>query len=125
MERSDRQLAATFREMMALRAQMLEQGASPESCDVALARALRAAWPTRDVSEWPYWARVPRCIHCDGYGLVIRTVVNRLGCEVEEGTPCTCQEGRRYWPKPTNTEQDFTAAGKVATKPKGFSRWNG
>lgn len=121
---TDRQLAATFREAIKMWDAMRADGASLSACVRALETSLRAAWPQTPEREWPHWARVPRCIHCHGYGLVIRTVTNRLGCVVEEGTPCTCQQGARYQEKP-KAEADFTAAGKSAPKPKGFGRWNG
>jgi hypothetical protein len=124
MERTDWQLAETFREAMKMRAAMKAQGASEQSCTEAMARSLKAAWPWRPESEWPYFHRLPRCIHCDGYGLVIRTVINRLGCRVDEGTPCTCREGARYLEKP-KAEQDFTQAGKVSKPMTRMGRWNG
>lgn len=125
MERSDRHLAEAFKHAMQLRIEMREQGASEQDCRLAMEKILRANWPSPPESNWPYWARLPRCLHCNGYGLVIRVVVNRLGCTVEEGTPCSCQQGARYLDKP-KAEADFTAAGKTASaKPKGFTRWNG
>lgn len=125
MERTDRQLATAFRHAMQLRYEMKEQGSSERDCALAMEKILRANWPVPPEEEWPWHARLPRCMHCNGYGLVMRTVVNRLKCTVEEGTPCSCQQGARYLEKP-KAEADFTAAGKTASaKPKGFTRWNG
>jgi hypothetical protein len=124
MDRTDHQLAEAFRHAMQLRTEMREQGASERECSLAIEKILRANWPTPPESEWPYWARVPRCMHCNGYGLIIRSVVNRLKCTVDEGTPCTCHLGDRYREKP-KAEQDFTAAGKTTPVKKGFTRWNG
>ena len=125
MERTDRQISNAFKHAMNLRQQMREDGATEAECARALEKIIRANWPVTDEKDWPYFHRLPRCIKCDGYGLVIRTVTNRLGCVVEEGTPCTCQAGTRYLERP-KSEADFTAAGKTASaKPKGFSRWNG
>ena len=110
---------------MQMRREMLKDGSSPADADTAVAKILKANWPVRPpVQEWPYQYRIPRCVQCDGYGLVIRTVVNRLRCTVTEGTPCDCEAGKRYHDKPRQ-EEDFTAAGKATVKPKGFSRWNG
>ena len=125
MERTDHQLSEAFKMAIRLRHEMRENGASEAECTKAIENILRANWPVPPESEWPWHARLPRCMHCNGYGLVIRTVVNRLKCTVEEGTPCTCQAGARYLEKPKQ-EADFTAAGKTANaKPKGFTRWNG
>lgn len=124
MERSERMLAATFREAMKVYEAMRKDGSDHKTCAAALETSLRAAFPTPPWEEWPEQFRQPRCHRCDGYGLVLRDVVNRLGCRVTEGTPCTCWKGDRYknQPKP---EADFTEAGKATAKPKGFSRWNG
>lgn len=123
MERTDQQLSRAFKQAIQLRHEMRANGASEADCTRAIEKILRANWPVTSELDWPWHARLPRCIHCNGYGLVMRTVVNRLHCTVEEGTPCTCQQGARYLDKP-KAEADFTAAGKTA-KPKGFSRWNG
>lgn len=122
-EAVDRKLAGAFRMAMQMRAEMRADGATDEECRVALEKILRANWPTLTPErDWPYWARVPRCIHCDGYGLVIRRVMNRLRLMVDEATPCTCHLGARYIQKP-KSEQDFTEAGKTAKpKPQGFQR---
>jgi len=124
MERTDGQLSEAFRHAMQLRREMRERGATETECRTAVERILRANWPVPPEHEWPWHTRLPRCMHCNGYGLVIRTVVNRLKCTVEEGTPCTCQQGARYLDKP-KMDADFTAAGKAPAKPKGFTRWNG
>lgn len=123
-ELNDRQLAATFKAAIAMWEDMRKDGTPVRECAKALERSLRAAWPQTDEREWPHWARVPRCMHCNGYGLIIRTVTNRLGCVVDEGTPCSCHLGAKYHDKP-KAEADYTAAGKTAAKPKTFSRWNG
>lgn len=125
MERTDKQLSDAFRVAMQMRREMREQGATDRECHKAMENILRANWPVPPLEDWPWHARLPRCMHCDGYGLVIRTVVNRLKCTVEEGTPCSCRLGDKYRHRP-QAEADFTAAGKVANaKPRGFSRWNG
>lgn len=101
---------------------MRKAGESHETCAAMLEKSLRAAFPSPPWHEWPEKFRLPRCAKCDGYGLVLREVRNRLGCLVTEGTPCTCYRGTRYMETPKE-EADFTVAGKTPAK-KGFSRWN-
>lgn len=121
----DSVLVQTFRLAMDMRAEMRTQGATDTQVAAALEKTLRAALTAVPEAEWPYWARVPRCMHCDGYGLVMRRVENRLRLMVDEGTPCTCMAGAKFFPK-SPADADFTEAGKTA-KPqrKGFQRWNG
>ena len=105
---------------------MKAQGATPREMARALEQVIRANWPVLPESQWPYWARVPRCIHCNGYGLKLTTEIDRLGQTVEVGRPCTCQAGRKFEPQAPQAEQDFTKAGKTAKKPAGgFRRWDG
>jgi hypothetical protein len=115
-------LANAFKQAMTLREQMREDGATEAQCAVALEKIIRANWPIRPESEWPEQYRQPRCGACDGYGLVIKSVVNRLGVQVEEGTPCSCYAGLKFLDK-SKADQDFTQAGKTS-KPKGFTRWS-
>jgi hypothetical protein len=118
-------LADAFRIGMQMRAEMRAAGASEREMAAALERVIRANWPVKPESEWPYWARVPRCIYCNSYGLVMRSEVDRLGQYVEVGTPCTCQAGVRHMPA-SPAQQDYTQAGKTAKKPTGgFRRWDG
>lgn len=121
----DRVLADAFRIAMQMRAEMKAQGATPREMARALEQVIRANWPVLPESQWPYWARVPRCIHCNGYGLVLREEVGRLGQHVTVGTPCTCQAGVRHMPA-SPAQQDYTQAGKTAKKQMGgFRRWDG
>ncbi len=123
MARTDSQLVAAFKHAMQLRREMRESGSTPAECDRALEKILRANWPVPPVEEWPEKYLRPVCMACDGTGLMIRTVVNRLGITVDEGTPCRCWAGEKFKPKP-RTEADFTQAGKTPQKPKGFTRWS-
>ena len=123
-KRVDYMLAATFREAIKVWIAMRADKAPLRACVDALARSLKAAWPERvPYAEWPEQYRQPRCPQCDGYGLIIREVTNRLGCQVRDGTPCVCWAGDKFKPKAPSA-QDFTAAGKTAEK-KGFRRWDG
>jgi len=122
--RTDKQLSDAFRTAMQMRVEMREQGATDAECHKAMENILRANWPVPPLEDWPWHARLPRCMHCDGYGLISRTVENRLKCTVDEGTPCSCRSGDKFRNRPA-AETDFTAAGKMPAKPKGFSRWNG
>lgn len=124
MERTEKQLSDAFRIALKMHAEMRAGGATEAECRSARENILRANWPVPPFEEWPWHARLPRCVRCDGYGLVMLTVVNRLNCTVEEGTPCTCRAGDKFRNQPA-AEADFTAAGKGTAKPKGFSRWNG
>lgn len=123
----EKRLAAAFRQAMDFRRDLLANGSTTFEADAAVAKILRANWPAiPPEQEWPYKYRLPRCLYCDGYGLVIREVTNRLGCRVNEGTPCSCEQGARYREKPQGLDEDFIAAGKTPQKAqKGFSRWNG
>jgi len=120
---TERRLAAALRQGIQLAREMKAEGASDADRAEALERILRANWPeTPPEDAWPWWARVPRCVLCDGYGLIIRQEINRLGCLVEVGTPCTCPKGARHEAAPA-AAADFTAAGKTAKPSKGFSKW--
>lgn len=66
-------------------------------------------------SSWPAWFERGTCAYCDGCGLVIRTVTNRLRLEVSEGVPCRCPKGARFLP-PIPKDDDFTQAGKTPKK---------
>lgn len=122
-DQKDRQLAATFREGMQMWSAMRAEGASKASCVDFMAKCLREAWPEKvPWQEWPEQYRQPRCPHCDGYGLIVRESLNRLKCEVREGTPCKCYAGDKFHPRAA-ASQDFTAAGKTPEK-KGFTRWS-
>jgi len=123
ISRGDRVLANAFRTGMQLRAEMRQSGASESDCAKALERVIRANWPIVPESEWPYWARVPRCIKCDGYGWQRETVTDRLGQVVDVVEPCTCEKGRRYVAQ--QQAADFTQAGKTEKPKKGFQRWGG
>ncbi len=123
MDRTDSQLVEAFKHAMHLRREMRESGSTPAECDRALEKILRANWPVRLLEEWPEKYLRPVCLACDGTGLIIRTVVNRLGLTVDEGTPCRCIAGDKFLKKST-PDKDFTQAGKEPTKPKGFRRWN-
>ena len=120
----DRQLAKAFKVWLQMRVEMRASGATDAECTEALKRVLKANWSIPDVSEWPYHMRLPRCVKCDGYGLIITNVVDRLGQSVTQGEPCTCEKGRRFMPQ-KQAEQDFTQAGKVEKPKKGFQRWGG
>lgn len=122
--RGDRVLADAFRIAMQMRSEMRAAGATEREMAQALERVIRANWPVQPESQWPYWARVPRCMHCSGYGLALRTEVDRLGQTVEVGTPCTCQAGAKFQPRAASAA-DFTQAGKTTKKPGGFRRWDG
>lgn len=121
---SDSALVLMFRRAMLVRNAMKADGASEAEYTAALEQEIRAHVPVVPESDWPEWARVPRCVKCDGYGLVIRSVVNRLRITVNEATPCVCHKGDRFRHQPP-TDQDYGEAGKAKPKPKGFSRWNG
>ncbi len=123
-ESGDRVLVAAFKQAMILREQMRADGATEAQCAAALEKIIRANWPVRPESEWPEEYLRPRCGRCDGTGLVMQSVLNRLRCWVTEGTPCTCWDGDKFRPK-LKTDADFTQAGKTPPKPKGFTRWNG
>jgi hypothetical protein len=122
---TDQGLAAAFRQALQLARELKAEGAPPAERRAAIERILRANWPaTPPERDWPWWARVPRCVRCDGVGLILETVVNRLGCTVEQGRPCTCQKGARYEARPAAAAPDYTAAGKVTPKPAGgLKRW--
>ena len=121
----DSQLVRAFRVGMELRREMVANGATRAEADKALEKILRANWPVPVLPEeqWPEKYRQPRCVRCDGYGLVMREVTNRLGLRVNEGTPCDCWAGDKFRPKP-KAGATVAEAGKITPKPKGgWTRW--
>jgi len=103
MSYDDSQLVQAFRQGMALRRELVANGATRAEADLALAKVLRANWPVPPIEDWPDKYRQPRCGQCDGYGLVLREVTNRLRLRVTEGTPCACWAGERYRRKTTES----------------------
>lgn len=99
-----------------------EQGLDARQIQAATEKLVRTYWEPLVAHEdtWPEWASAPKCAYCDGSGLVIRRVINRLKIEVSEGVPCRCPKGLRFLP-PIPKDDDFTQAGKTPAK-KGWSR---
>ena len=77
-----------------------------------LEQTLRACWPfTR---EWKYL-----CDQCSDFGLVMKTCPGDATCGRSKqhlphdfGTPCWCEQGKRYRPKQKPEPDDFAQAGK-------------
>lgn len=99
------------------RAELRASGADDRAVDLATEKLVRAYWGplVPDERDWPGWFSAPRCAYCDGTGLVIRRVVNRLRILVDEGVPCRCPKGARFLP-PIPREDDHISAGKTPKK---------
>ena len=106
-------LGELINEIAELRADFRAQEATPDVIAQATERLVRDRWPfTR---EWKYL-----CQRCSDTGLVVADVLNRLGVVVSEGTPCSCDRGRRFIP--SNTETNYAEAGKSVKAPKQWTR---
>ena len=115
-EAPEARLGASVMEAVRLAAKMKADGALDEERFQVIESVIRELWPRR--REWYFL-----CEACRDTGLVTREgVTNRLGCVVDEGTPCGCDKGKLFREKPPWGGDDYTKAGKVS-KPRGFTRW--
>lgn len=113
-----------FADVGDMRTEMRGSGHNQPEIDAATERMVRHHLEPEvpPLVEWPAWLDVPRCAYCDGTGLILRRVVNRLGYLVDQGTPCKCAKGARFLSKQT-ASQDYTDAGKMPKKaPSRFGR---